>query len=327
MSRGTRVLAVAGLTLAIACGWAAPGRAEDKITLITTGKGSPLEWPVFIGLQNGSFKAAGIGIDMLSAASTAAAMQQVTAGSGDMGSGGLTDPIHAIDHGAGLSVLMLQTSKPPYSVWAKPAIKTIADLRGKLVIVGGAKDITRIYFEKMALPNGLKPGDYDLTYAGTTPARYAALLSGAVDAAMLYPPAIFRAAEAGYSKLGELSDYVTDLPFTGYAVNVAWAKAHEATVKSFFSVMRENVHWFYDPANREKAVDILAKESNAARGDVEKTYDYFINLHIYPEPAMITPNILSGLVTILKASGDLDGAPDPKRFIDADLEAAFGPGK
>ncbi len=316
-----------GLTLAIACGWTASGRAEDKITLITTGKGSPLEWPIFIGLQNGSFKAAGIDIDLLSAASTAAVMQQVTAGSGDMGSGGLTDPIHAIDHGAGLSVLMLQTSKPPYSVWAKPAIKAIADLRGKLVIVGGAKDITRIYFEKMVVPNGLKPGDYDLTYAGTTPARYAALLSGAVDAAMLYPPAIFRAAEAGYSKLGELSDYVTDLPFTGYAVNVAWAKAHETTLKSFFSVMHNNVDWFYDPANREKAVDILAKESNANRGDVEKTYDYFTGLHIYPEPVMITPTILSGLVSILKASGDLDGAPDPKRFIDADLAAAFGPVK
>jgi NitT/TauT family transport system substrate-binding protein len=297
------------------------GQAADKVTIISTGKGSPLEWPLFIGMQKGFFAAGSIDIDLVSAASTAAAMQQITGGSGDMGVGGLTDPIRAIDHGANLSVLLLETSKPPYSLWGKSALKSIADLRGKLVIVGGAKDITRIYFERMAQPNGLKTGDYDLTYAGTTPARYAALLSGAVDGAILYPPASFKATAAGFAKLGELGDYVKDLPFTGYAVNVAWAKAHPAMVTGFAKAMNESVGWFYAPANREAAVDILVKESNSDRDDIEKTYDYFTGLHIYPESNAITADTLAGLVKVLASTGDLEGAADPARFIDKDVAA------
>lgn len=302
----------------------ASSQAAEKITVIATGKGSPLEWPLYIGMHNGLFQAAGVEIDLLSASSTAAAMQQITGGSGDMGVGGLTDPIHAIDHGADLSVLILETSKPPYSLWGKPGLKSIADLKGKLVIVGGAKDITRIYFERMAVPSGLLAGNYDLTYAGTTPARYAALLSGAVDAAILYPPASFKAPDAGFSKLGELGDFVKDLPFTGYAVNVPWAKSHQTAVKGFLKAMTQSVKWFYDPANREAAVDILVKESSADHGDAEKTYDYFNSLHIYPDTNTMNPGTLAGLVKVVSEMGDLEGPADPARFINKDVVSLLG---
>ena len=48
---------------------------------------------------------------------------------------------------------------PPYAILAKPAIKRITDLKGKVVSIGGVKDITRIYLERMLAPNGVKPAD------------------------------------------------------------------------------------------------------------------------------------------------------------------------
>jgi NitT/TauT family transport system substrate-binding protein len=301
-----------------------PAQAADTVRVITTGKGSPLEWPLFIGMAKGFFKAHNVEIDMTSVPSTSAAMQQITAGSGDLGVGGVTDPIRAIDHGAGLSFLMVETATPPYSLWGKSSIKTIGELKGKTVIVGGAKDITLIYFERMAVPNGLKKGDYDLTYAGNTPARFAALSSGAVDAAILYPPASFKAPAAGYNNLGELSTYIKDIPFTAYAVNTAWAKAHEAAVKGFLQAQNEGVTWFYDKANQKEAIDILVAASGADRGDIEKTYDYFTTLHIYPDKAGMAPKDISEILKILDESKDLEGAADPKRFIDPSVNAMLG---
>ena len=96
---------------------------------------------------------------------------------------------------------------PPYALLAKPEIKNIEDLKGKTIIIGGAKDITRIFTERMLEPHGLKSGDYDLVFAGATSARFAALKSGAVDAAILTVPFNFYAESAGYTNLGFTFDF------------------------------------------------------------------------------------------------------------------------
>ena len=45
----------------------------------------------------------------------------------------------------------------------------------------------------MLAPHGVKPGEFDMVFAGATSARASALLAGAVDAAILLPPFNFQA--------------------------------------------------------------------------------------------------------------------------------------
>src|SRR6202040_905206 len=87
-------------------------------------------------------------------------------------SAGMVDPIRAVDKGAPLALVRIVIQAPPYALLAKPEIKTIEELKGKTVIIGGAKDIPRIFTERMLLPHGLKAGDYDDLYAGATSARF-----------------------------------------------------------------------------------------------------------------------------------------------------------
>ena len=88
---------------------------------------------------------------------------------------GLVDPIRAIDKGAPMAIVRLEMQAPPYALLAKPAIKSWSDLKGKTISIGGPKDITRIYLERMAGPNGVKPGEFDTVFAGATSARFSAL--------------------------------------------------------------------------------------------------------------------------------------------------------
>lgn len=297
-----------------------PEKADAApITLITTGANNPNEWPIFIGKTKKFFEQAGIELTTVSASSTAAAIQQIAAGSGEMASGGITDPIRAIDNGAGVALIRIHAQVPPYTVWAKSSIKTFADLRKKTVILGGAKDITRIYFDRMVQPNGLKAGDYDMVFAGTTPSRFAALQSGAVDAAILLPPFSFRAEAAGFSLVGRLGDYVKDMPFTGYAVNTKWAKANKATVVSFFKAYQKAVDWFRDPANRSEAIAILISEAKVDPADATATYDFFASIDIFSQKGIVTPASLSALIKALADDKDLQGSADPARFIDAEI--------
>lgn len=290
--------------------------AGDTARLIITGRASSLQWPIFIGMTKGFFAARGLTLDVTTAQSTAATMQQVIAGAGDIGVGGLTDPIRAIDKGAKLALVRVETEIPPFGLWAKATIKSIKDLRGKTVMVGGAKDITLIYFRRMTAPNGLQPGDYDLVYAGTAPARLAALLGGAVDAAILYPPGTFRAAEAGLSKLADLGEYVKDMPFTGYAASATWVASNKAALLAFLRGYRDAVEWFYDDKNRDEAVEILSKKSGDARGDIENTYSYYRQIKIFAVDGKIDSSAIATLVKALAQGGDLQANADPQRFVD-----------
>ena len=126
----------------------------------------------------------------------------------------------------------------------------------------------------MLAPHGVKPGEFDMVFAGATAARASALLAGAVDAAILLPPFNFHAAAAGFNDLGLTIDYVKDLPFSGTVVNVAWANANKATLAKLLSAHTKAVAWFEDDRNRDEAVKILMAASGLKQEDVEKAYDF-----------------------------------------------------
>ena len=208
---------------AIGPGKPRPAAAAETITMVTTGKGSAQQWPIFIAMTKGYMTENGVALDLVAAPSSAAAVQQIAAGSANLESGGLTDPLLAIDKGAKIAVLRIETQVAPYSLWAKPAIKSVADLRGKLISIGGATDITRIYLERTLNPNGVKPGEYDMIFAGHHRSAVCGAVSGAVDASLLIPPFSFKAKSIGLSHLADVADYTHGLPFTGYAANITWA--------------------------------------------------------------------------------------------------------
>jgi NitT/TauT family transport system substrate-binding protein len=293
--------------------------ADETITMVTTGKGSAQQWSIFIAVAKGYMADNGVTLDMVAAQSTAAAVQQLAAGSANLESGGLTDPLLAIDKGAKIALLRVETQVAPYSLWAKPAIKSIAELRGKLISIGGPKDITRIYLERTLIPNGVKPGEYDMIFAGTTAARFAALSSGAIDASLLIPPFSFKAKSIGLSHLADVADYTRDLPFTGYATNIAWATTHKPLLLGFLTAMAKGVDWFYQDTNRAEAIDILVKESGLSRADVDATYDYYRQLHVFDHKGSIESATVGNLIKAMQQMDDFDGPRDIGRFVDPDI--------
>ncbi len=313
MRRDSILRGVAALgAVLIAYGAATPTRAdEEKITFGTVGQASANMWPTLIGIQKGFYAAEGLKPDIVYVQSSAALVQQLAAGSfGVSISTGLVDPLRAVGMGAQVAVLRIEVQAPPYDLVAKPSIKTLADLKGKLISLGGPKDITRIYVERMLAPSGVKSGDFDMVFAGATTARAAALVAGAVDAAILLPAFNFQTIAKGFHSLGLTVDYVKDLPFTGIAVNVPWAKAHQDTLAKVLRAQNRSIAWFEDAANREEAVQILQSESHLSKDDTEKAYDFFRNGHFFEPTGKVSRAKLAALAKAMESLGDLPGALD-----------------
>ena len=315
MDRSRR--AVVASLLAGAAIFAAPAApAAETVTVGTVGQASANLWPVFIGLNKGFFAAEDLKVDVVYVQSSAQLVQQITAGSLDICmSTGLVDPMRAIGMGAPIAIVRVEVQAPPYALIAKSSIKSLKDLKGKLISLGGPKDITRIYVERMLEPNGVKPGEFDMVFAGATAARASALLAGAVDAAILLPPFNFQAVAAGFNDLGLTIDYVKDLPFSGTVVNVRWANAQKSILQKLLAAHTRSVAWFEDTRNRSEAVQILMAASKLKQEDVEKAYDFMRNGHFFEPTGKVSKSKLASLAKAMVSLGDLPGAIDVDRVL------------
>jgi NitT/TauT family transport system substrate-binding protein len=280
--------------------------AADVISVGSVDATSANLWPLHIAINNGYFDAADLKIDLVFAQSNASVIQQLAAGSYSVApSAGMVDPIRAIDKGAPVALVRIVIQAPPYALLAKPEIKTIEALKGKTIMIGGPKDITRIFTERMLEPHALKSGDYDYVFAGATSARFSALKSGAVDAALLTMPFNFFAAAAGYSNLGFTFDYLPDMPFAGVAVNRDWAQTHADALRRFLAAYSKGVAWFDDPQNREAAVKIQMETSHIAQDDVEKAYDFLHDKNLFEPTGMVSRRKVGSVIDALRDLGDL----------------------
>lgn len=293
-----------------------PVAAQDKIIIGTVGSGSPLEWPIYIAAKKGFIEQEKLVLDWIGVPASAAVMQQLAAGSLNIGTTGIADALRAADRGAPTRLLRVGMPVSPYEIYAAKGVKSWTDLRKKTVMIGGAKDITRVYFEDMAKPNGLNPGEYDYVYAGSTAARFAALTSGSVGATILFPPFNFAAARAGFSSLGLSADYTKSFPFTAYSVNLNWARANKDVVKRFLAAYAKGVDWYYDPKNRAEAIPILISYLKSDPKDVADTYDFFVNLRAFNRVGAVEGSGVENYLAILKQQGDLEGGADLARFYD-----------
>ena len=126
----------------------------------------------------------------------------------------------------------------------------IEDLKGAKLGTSSLTEGTALYTMEVLRQHGLNyPGDYEFAVVGVHPARWKALQEGTIDAAVQLIPLNFVAVDAGYSNLGEVTDYIPEIVFTALIVDQTWAQAHRAEVVAFLRGLIEATRWVYDPAN------------------------------------------------------------------------------
>ncbi len=162
----------------------------------------------------------------------------------------------------------------------------------------------------MLEPNGLKSGDYDYIFAGATSARFSALQSGAVDAAILTVPFNFYAESAGYTNLGFTFDYIPDMPFAAHGGQPqlgdgqsqgrrALPRRHPARASPGSRI----------PKNHDEAVKLMVEHSKLKQEDVERSYDFLHGKHLFEPTGKVSRRTLGVVTDALKELGDV-----PKDF-------------
>jgi ABC-type nitrate/sulfonate/bicarbonate transport system substrate-binding protein len=222
-----------------------------------------------------------------------------------------------------MKVFKSQIGTPPYTIYANSAITSIAQLKGKKVMIGGPKDVTRYYVETLFSRHGLQPGTYDYLYAGSTANRFAALVSGGIDATIVLPPLSYRAKAQGFTNLGNIQTVLADFPFTVHAYNTDWAKTHRPALVAYTAALLKATAWLYDTRHREEAADILVKATRFKKPDALLNYDTFIKeMKAISRDGKVTEDAYSKMMKVLIGWGDVKAPVPPiAKFYDSSILA------
>ena len=152
----------------------------------------------------------------------------------------------------------------------KPEYRQVSDLRGKkigLPSLGGTTDV--------ALTTALQElGEKrkDFTYLALGGDLFAALASGAVDAAVLSPPWIFHAEKKGFRKLVQIGNYV-QMPLGGLTTMVSTIRNRPEEAKRVIRSLQQAQKFMID--SPEKSVELISQSLKVDRTIAEETFKLY----------------------------------------------------
>jgi NitT/TauT family transport system substrate-binding protein len=175
--------------MAVALALAVSPRPADAAQTVHVGKAVPTAFtfvPLDIGVKEGIFAKYGIDVDIVNFTGDAKLQQGLTAGSIDFGLGsgpGMAFavkgvPVRAVaDYfGAPANIAVIVSEDSP--------IKTVADLRGKIMAVSTVGSLTAWLTQQIAIREGWGQDGIRIVATGGGPAMDSAIITGAVDAGM-----------------------------------------------------------------------------------------------------------------------------------------------
>jgi ABC-type nitrate/sulfonate/bicarbonate transport system substrate-binding protein len=220
-----------------------------------------------------------------------------------------------------------ENANPIYSLIAKPALKSFADLKGRTIGLSLDIDTISISTRKLLALHGLKDSDYRVKNLVGTPVRLDCLKRGECDAVPLGQPEDFTAIDQGFRRLGLSTDAVRHFEFKLLIVRPDWAKQNRAALVAFLRGFAASLRYFRDPAHR----DDVAKTIGAVSGVSDKIARETLALYFQPDRGVI-PRAgeldLKGLAQVIAFMGEagvLKGPlPKPERFVDRSYLRAAG---
>jgi len=144
-----------------------------------------------------------------------------------------------------------------YSIVAQPSIKTIRDLKGKIIGITPGRDAAYVRVVKLLRDNGMDPAK-DVTFLsvgdGGPAARVAALSAGVINASMFTPPSDMIAEKAGMRILSRL-----DVANVGGGINtmLAFVQKNRPQAIRFLRGYMEGIQ--YLKSHKDESLKIFSK--------------------------------------------------------------------
>lgn len=316
---GSRALGALLIAACLACG--APSSAQAQaasvdVSLAINAPGSG-NWLIYIAQQAGFFRDEGLHVDVVTSGSNTNTINLLATGGTNFGLDGSDIEIEAIAHGLPVKIVAPEFGPNPYTLVTVPSVTSWDQLKGKTVVLGAKQDVSSLTFFRVAEAAHLRPDDFTIVTSASSSSRYAALLSGNVQATVLSQPFDILAQEHGLHALAYAADSIKSWMDTCFAVNATWAAlpGNHATVVRFVRALRKAVQYGY--AHPDEAIAALVAGTNIAQSTAQKAYDLdFRTRHTFDRDQRLDVAGLSAMSAMLVRQGAIASPPRLEDVLD-----------
>jgi ABC-type nitrate/sulfonate/bicarbonate transport system substrate-binding protein len=244
----------------VCCAQQPAAKSTEKIRILCLAR--PL--PVIVAESRGILKKYGIEAELLVRPSSESLRSDLATGKGDVAFLAVDNAVAMVDSGAADVVIVMGAENSENELIAQPGTKSIAELRGRTLLVDAVNTAYALELKKVLLLNGMRGGtDYQLKPIGSTPFRLQAMRENKdYAAAVMNPPFSIIAKQSGMASLGSMRSLLgADLDRGTFALRT-WARDHSDLLERYLAAYVEGQRVLMDPKNRQEIVDLVAKESN-----------------------------------------------------------------
>jgi NitT/TauT family transport system substrate-binding protein len=251
------------------------GQEKKTIRLVTVSLSWNSGLPINVAIRKGYFKEQGLSLEPIFIRGGPAAIAALVSGDADFGSiGGAQAIMRSRARGLDVVIVGSISNSVNYAVIGNKGVKSVADLRGKIVGVTGAGAFSEFAMRTYLKKNNLEPGkDVMLRAVGNTTLRAAALENGLIAAAPFSPEDAVRLAAKGYPLIVNLSEALP-IPETIIVARTEFLGKYPETAKRFLKALVLGIH----QAKTNKSEAIKAGYEAGMKGEpdiVNKAYDLY----------------------------------------------------
>lgn len=232
-----------------------PGFARAEKFIIAWSAVSALNSPFWVMNDAGLLKQEGLDMELVYIASSPTVARATLAG--DIVISGANSQV-IVDvglNGGDLVAMGAITNVVAFYIMAAPEIKTVTDLRGKVVGVTRFGASTDFGMRMLLSKYGLEAAkDVPFIQIGGMPELAAALSQKTVFAAPMSQPMVYLAQKAGMRMLANLAK--EDIPFMhiGLTTSKRWIREHRPQAKAFIRAYGRAIHFMHTRKEQTKAI-------------------------------------------------------------------------
>jgi ABC-type nitrate/sulfonate/bicarbonate transport system substrate-binding protein len=300
-----------------------PGAAlaqESKLATLKLGGGS---FTTSVAQSNGFFTKYGIKVEIPRSASGGSeeVRRWLASGELDLADYGVDNAIAMVENAGVDVILVAATDYTPTEMVVQPEIKSIADLRGKTVLVDAPNTQNALALKKILSTAGLNPGtDYQMKEAGGTGARVAAMAKQKDYAAtMASGQTAAQARQYGLVSIASTANIVGPVLRYGVFTLRQWAKDNSDPLVRYLAAHIMAQRWILHPENKNNVIDMIVQQRKLSRELAAGLYEMDIGPDGLAKDAAID---VARFANVLKFRAEVEGswggkAPAPERYYDA----------
>ena len=302
-----------------------PALAQQPDTLRINTFPNATNLALFIGEAHGLFAKAGLKLDIELTQNSEDQRNKLADGRADLAYSAVDNAIAMVELAHHDVIIVTGGDNSMMELVARPEIATLADMKGRTLVVDRANTAYALQAKKIMKSAGLMPTrDYAIKEVGATLERIAAMESGidSVAAGMLNPPFSFAAKDRGrgLKSFGRAVDLIGPYQGGGFFVMRSWAHANAGVLERFIAAYIMATRMALAPANRAQSIELIASRLKQPVALATRTYDEAL----MPPGSGLAPDArldLAGLRTVLSLRAEIEGqwggvAPAADRYID-----------